>query len=101
MLNLHSDRETFLTSCLEENLCFIPALMQILKPYFQYIKITTDIVFVHIFHNDINEQCEPAFYLRTHMIFFGEPQSTYQNQDIPATLLSVSIEEFMWSQTPY
>lgn len=43
----------------------------------------------------MNNQCDPGFHLRLHLLLFGEPECIFQNQDILATPFPVGIWGFM------
>lgn len=52
---------------------------------------------VHAFHSSVNDQCDPGFHLRSHTVFFDEPECTTQDQHILVTPLSAGIERFLGS----
>lgn len=54
---------------------------QTLRTYFQFI--TPYIVSVLAFHNDIYHQCDTGFHVRPRVTFFGDPECTYKEQEIP------------------
>lgn len=82
ILNLHFNREYVNKYPLSDRKpVSTPSVIQTLRTYFQYTCRTAYIVFVHTFHNNDNEQCDPAFSLRPHVTFFDEPECTYQNRD--------------------